>query len=667
MNKIILCALVTASIFTVALTAQTQDEQSDIEVFVTASRVEEPAEDIPAYVSVVTAEELAASGQTTLVEALDGLAGIHFRSTSGNAAQSEISMRGFGENSHGRVLVLVDGRRLNRPDMASTNWLEIPVENIERVEVVRGGNSVLYGDNAVAGVINIITKKGAAGIDVAVSGQYGSFNQNQEGVEVSGSSDLLSFSITGEHTATDGYRDRSAFRSLAVGGNVGLELDRLSSGVSLSYNRLFYELPGALSKAEFEADPTQAQPGHDADESTGDYFNADLSLAFSPSDRTILDGNAGYRFRFIRSDIPSFPDNFTDLSLQSAAVTPKLKLAQSLLEGNRLVIGIDGFYDQADLDSYPDINRTATSVETRVRKATIGAYIADDLQILPFLLASAGVRYELAQISGKTLKTTGTPIDESKFHQAFVYDLSLLFTPSSNFKFWAGYGTVFRYPFVDEQVSIYGFAFDTFYKDLKPERGYNVEVGLEIGFMQGLRWSASGYLLDMTDEIAADPVTFANVNLDETRHLGTETEIALSVPKWLELSATYALALATFRNGIYKGNRIPAVPLHQASAETTFLLPLGFSIGVSGRYISETFAYSDRDNNQAIVPDYFLLGAFIHYQPDYIPGNLDLYFGVENLLDVSYASFGVYSMLKGAVFYYPGEGRNWKFGASYRY
>jgi iron complex outermembrane recepter protein len=197
MNKIILCALAAACLFTVALTAQTQDEQSDIEVIVTASRVEEPAEEVAAFVSVITAEELSASGQTTLVEALDGLAGIHFRSSSGNAAQAEISMRGFGENSHGRVLVLVDGRRLNRPDLASINWLEIPVENIERIEVVRGGSSILYGDAAVAGVINIITKKGASGFDVAVSGQYGSFNQNQEGVEISGSSDLASFSITG--------------------------------------------------------------------------------------------------------------------------------------------------------------------------------------------------------------------------------------------------------------------------------------------------------------------------------------------------------------------------------------------------------------------------------------------------------------------------------------
>jgi iron complex outermembrane receptor protein len=661
MNKIILCALVTASIFTVALTAQTQDEQSDIEVFVTASRVEEPAEDIPAYVSVVTAEELAASGQTTLVEALDGLAGIHFRSTSGNAAQSEISMRGFGENSHGRVLVLVDGRRLNRPDMASTNWLEIPVENIERVEVVRGGNSVLYGDNAVAGVINIITKKGAAGIDVAVSGQYGSFNQNQEGVEVSGSSDLLSFSITGEHTATDGYRDRSAFRSLAVGGNVGLELDRLSSEVSLSYNRLFYELPGALSKAEFEADPTQAQPGHDADESTGDYFNADLSLSLSPSESILLDGNAGYRFRFIRSDIPSFPDNFTDLSLQSAALTPKVKLEQSLLEGNRLVIGIDGYYDQADLDSYPNIDRDTTDSETRIKKATLGAYVADDLQILPVLTASAGMRYELAQISGKTMKTSGTPIDDAKLHQAFVYDAGLLVTPGDSSKLWAKFGRVFRYPFTDEIVDLYGYLAEPFNTSLGPEQGYHFDVGAETLLFDLLKVSASGFWLEMQDEIAYDSSTNLNMNLDKTRHLGVEMEITLSNPKWIEFVGTYTFNMATFRQGTDKGNTVPLVPAHQAGADLAVHLPMDLTAGLSGQYVSEQYSGQDTANVLEKIEAYFLMGAFVRYKPEYVPGDLDLYFGVNNLLDIRYATTGYYGT------YYPGEGRNWKFGASYRY
>jgi iron complex outermembrane receptor protein len=663
MKKTVLCALMLACIFAVSLTAQTQEEQSDIEVVVTASRVEEPAEEVPAYVSVITAEELSASGQTTLVDALEDLAGVHFRSTSSNAAMAEISMRGFGENSHGRVLVLLDGRRLNRPDMASINWLEIPVENVERIEVVRGGSSVLYGDNAVAGVINIITKTGAAGLDVALSAQYGSYNQNQEGVEISGTSDLLSYSVTGEHTATDGYRDRSAFRALAFGGNLGLDLERLSSGLSLSYNRLFYELPGALTKAEFEADPTQAQPGHNADEARGDYLSADLSLSFSPTERLILDGSAGYMLRFVRTDFVSYW-SYTDLTLHSAALSPRLTLDNPLLNGNRLVIGVDGLYDQADLDSYDTIDRDSTKLETRITKATLGFYASDDLQILPLLSASAGLRYELAQISGKTLKTSGTPIDDSKLHQALVYGVGLLFTPASGLKFWAGYGTVFRFPFVDEQVSMYGSGTDEFYSDLDPERGYNVEAGVEISQGRWLRWVASGYLLDMTDEITpveTAPWVFVNVNQDETRHLGAETEIVLSFPELAELTANYTFSWAVFREGVDEGNKIPLVPAHQAGAELAVHLPLDMTVGVSGQYVSEQYSGGDTANALEAIAAYFLMDAFLRCQAEFVPGDLDLFFGVNNLLDISYVTTGYSGS------YYPGEGRNWKVGASYRY
>jgi iron complex outermembrane receptor protein len=669
MNKNILCALILACIVAVALAAQTQDERSDIDVLVTASRVEEPVEGIPAYVSVITAEELSASGQTTLVEALESLAGIHFRSFSGNPAQAQISMRGFGENSFGRVLVLIDGRRLNRPDLASINWLEIPVKNVDRIEVVRGGSSVLYGDNAVAGAINIITKKGAPGFDVAVSAQYGSFNQNQAGVEVSGTSEVLSYSITGERTATDGYRDRSAFRSLAFGGSIGIDLERLSSGLSLSYNRLFYELPGALTQSEFDTDPTQAQPGHDADEALGDYFNADLSCDFSPAEGLLLDGNAGYGLRFIRTDLPVFL-SFTDLILHTAAMTPKLKLDFPLLAGNRLVVGIDGYYDYLGLKAFSDVARTSTTLEGWIGKATIGFYATDDLSLLRFLTASAGLRYELVQITAKTLKTAATPIDESKVLHGFVYEAGLNFTPFANTKFWVKYGTVFRYPFTDEIVDFYGFLATPFNTNLDPERGYSFDVGFESQLFGIVTLATNAFWLDMEDEIAVvetSPFVFINVNQDSTRHLGIEAELGITIERWLDLLGSYTFTLATYRAGTYEGNQIPLVPVHQVFGEAVLLLPLGFSSGVSAQYTGDQFAGSDFDNDQTTLPGYLLLGAFVRFSPEYLSGKLDVYFGVNNLLDTHYATTGFYSSFSGEVSYYPGEGRNWKVGASYRY
>jgi iron complex outermembrane receptor protein len=659
MNKIILCALATACLLTVNLAAQTQEEQSDIEVFVTASRVEEPTEEIPAFVSVITAEELVATGQTTLVEALDGLAGIYFRSYSGNPAQAQVSMRGFGENSNGRVLVLIDGRRLNRPDMAGANWLQIPVENVERVEVVRGGSSVLYGDNAVAGVINIITKKGAAGFDVAVSGQYGSFNQNQEGVEVSGSNDLLSFSITGEHTSTDGYRDRSGFRSLAVGGSIALDLKQLSSELSLSYNRLFYEMPGELTKPQFEADPTQSV--NPDDESHNQYVNADLAFALGPADRWLLDGNLGYGLKLIESDQTS-QSNFSDLLINTVAVTPKLHVNTDVLAGNSLLLGIDGYLERLNVKKYPNAARSSLDAEHVITKTTVGTYATNEISLVPMLSVMGGLRYELSWIKAETL--TGTSIDENDLLQNLAYEAGFFVTPRSGSRLWVKYGRVYRYPFVDEIADLYDSPFiaSPFNTDLDPETGHNVELGGASELFGLLKLSVNLYWLEMQDEIAYDFPSLSNVNLDATRHLGVETEIFLSIQEWAELSANYTFTSATFTEGANKGNTIPLVPAQQAGADLTLHLPLDLSVGVSGRYVSDQYSGGDVANSLDKLDAYFLMGVFVRYKPEYVRGDLDLFLGVNNLLDAQYATMAFYG-----ASYYPGEGRNWKLGASYRY
>jgi len=103
------------------------------EIVVTATRDTQETRKAPANVSVITAEEIENSGATTVVEVLDKLESIQFRTFSGNSTQAQMDMRGFGgDNPFGKALIMLDGRRLNRSDMASINWMQIPVNNIEK-------------------------------------------------------------------------------------------------------------------------------------------------------------------------------------------------------------------------------------------------------------------------------------------------------------------------------------------------------------------------------------------------------------------------------------------------------------------------------------------------------------------------------------------------------
>ena len=123
------------------------------EVVVTGTRFEEEIAKIPANVSVIDEEEIADSNAKNIIEVLKYEEGISVRDKLGNGKGAEIDLRGFGETASYNVLVLVDGRRVNEIDLSGVDWAQIPLEQVERIEILRGTGSVLYGDNAVGGVI----------------------------------------------------------------------------------------------------------------------------------------------------------------------------------------------------------------------------------------------------------------------------------------------------------------------------------------------------------------------------------------------------------------------------------------------------------------------------------------------------------------------------------
>src|SRR4030042_6190237 len=128
------------------------------EVVVTATRTEEEIEKIPSNVTVITQEDIKKSTATTIQDLLRNEDGLIIRDYYGTGTKSTVDMRGFAKGVN--TVILIDGRRINEIDLSGVDWNTIPLENVERIEIVRGTGSILYGDNAMAGVINIITKRG---------------------------------------------------------------------------------------------------------------------------------------------------------------------------------------------------------------------------------------------------------------------------------------------------------------------------------------------------------------------------------------------------------------------------------------------------------------------------------------------------------------------------
>ena len=142
---------------------------------VTATRDAEEIRKVPANVTVITQEGIEQSNAQNVVDLLKDQVDVVVRDFYGNGKTASVDIRGFGETGTLNVLVLVDGRRVNDIDLSGVDWTQIPMDQIERIEIVRGSGSVLYGDNATGGVINIITKRPEKPFSVQAEGVAGSY------------------------------------------------------------------------------------------------------------------------------------------------------------------------------------------------------------------------------------------------------------------------------------------------------------------------------------------------------------------------------------------------------------------------------------------------------------------------------------------------------------
>ena len=187
------------------------------ETTVTATRITEPVNKVPANVTVITAKDLEKRHVFSLREALEREAGIYVSPTAD--VKDGLTLRGFGSTN---ILVMYNGQQLNNSFDGGVNWDSIPLDNIERVEIVRGAGSSLYGGHAVAGVINIITKdQEKAGIHGQADVSYGSNNTWKRGVQVSGREGSLSFRLGYEKRTSDGWAGYFVTPRISSGNKAG--------------------------------------------------------------------------------------------------------------------------------------------------------------------------------------------------------------------------------------------------------------------------------------------------------------------------------------------------------------------------------------------------------------------------------------------------------------
>lgn len=650
-----------------AVGAQAQNATQQ-EIVVTASRDRSAASKTPANISVITSDDIQRNANVSIADALRGLEGVEVRSFSGNASQAEVSMRGFGDNGHGRVLILLDGRRLNRPDMSGINWLEIPVNSVERIEVIRGSSSALYGDYAVGGVIHIITKKGAPKPETRVSAQTGSYGTFVERAGTSGAKGPWTYSVNAEHQQTAGYRDRSAYRGWGGSASLGRDFgENVHAGLSVSYDRVDFEMPGYLTRTQMEQDRTQSLNPDDSAES--EFLNVGVGLRAGLGGAGRVEADIGYAVKAMQSDVTSWT-SYSDMRIGTLSLTPRYILDRTVMgRGNKLIAGVDLYRDALDVDRFFDATHGAETSSAEIRKETLGLYARDELDLSDAWRVAVGGRLETASIDAEMAAAAGTGPEGDRTHHASAAEVMILRSFGEAAKVFAKAGTVFRFPFLDEQVSYIGYGTDRLYADLDAEKGISCEVGANAGVTESLRLGLTLFRLEMEDEIAWNAVTMRNENTDETRRQGAEASATWKAGKAITVDAGYTYTDAGFSGGVNTGKDVPLVPKHQASASVDCLLPWDFSARGAVRYVGERPLGADQANLGPKLGDYTVVDILARYEPATRCKGLEVIVGVENVFNEKYSSVGYVGMIGDAMtdVYYPSPERAFKAGLSYRF
>ncbi len=628
------------------------------EVVVTASRQEEELSKVPANVTVISSTEIAQSPAGTVPELLRTIGGALVTDVAGNGRTYTVDLRGFGETAALNTLVLVDGRRINQVDLSGVDWSLIPKDRVERIEIVRGGRgSVLYGDNATGGVINIITKKGTQTTMASVNLSMGSYATSQGDVSVSGAVNDLAVAVNGNYRNSDGYRDNSDAQSKDVGLNLDYSVsDRLSLSLDGGYHEDETNLPGSLRKSDLTSGISRTStrfPDDYAD--TKDWYLRGGSQYFV-TENSYLSADLSTRKRKAESVNVFYGDQYVgETEIETLGFSPKLVLNEQLLGfETQLLLGFD--YEKSEMDA---LSRSPYSTSSHELKKTSQGYFAyGDFSLSDKLAVSAGLRNERAEYDFKSIDTG---IVKSNTTDEDLYTLGINYRFKKSSSVYASYSRSFRSPVLDE---LFDKTSNTVNAGLEAQTSDDFEVGLRLRSESGTSFAVNLFHVVTKNEIFYNPASGwfgANENLDgDSVRQGVELSASKKIYNTL-FSGSYTYTDAEIDGGQYDGKDLPSVPHHKLSLGTQTTLFENVLLGLNGTYVGERRFISDFDNSHGYMDDYFYLTGKLSY----LLKKGSLYIAVKNILDEEYSEYGV--AYSGGETFYPSPEINIVLGAEFRF
>jgi outer membrane receptor protein involved in Fe transport len=641
-----------------AASARAQNEAERLEpVVVTATRTEQRLGETPASVTVLTREDISRTAAQSLDDLLRQVPGFSlFRRSSSlvsHPTTQGVSLRGIGPSGASRALVLLDGIPINDPFGGWVYWDRVPLQSVEQVEVVRGGGASVWGNYALGGVINIITRRPTERAAV-FEGSYGTSDTRHVDLLLTEALGPVRLSLEGSHFSTDGYEVVSASRRGTIDVNAGSEHLTFNGRAELV---LSPDLTVFMRGTYYEEDRENGTPLQ---------INTTYSGSFATGVRART-GDGSEWTGTVFTDFQAFRSTFStqaadrnsetlalDQRVPSTAVGAAFSWSRAF-GAHRLLAGTDLRWIDGETDERVYV--AGAFARTRVaggEQQIYGLFVQDVYRPIPLLELVAGIRGDYWRAyngfrrdtpppAGVPARQTYSDIDRlgvSPRVAAVVHA-----TPTTDVRASAYQG--FRVPTINELYRVFRVRNDVTAANehLKPERLTGGEIGVE------QRWGpfsgrATVFWNEVEDLIANVTLTARlpdcpvgttcrqRQNLDRARIRGVETELELRPARDWRITGGYIFTdtrvLDAPQQPTLEGKRLAQAPRHGASVTVRYHNPALFTAAATVRFVGRQF---EDDLNTLPLGSYALVDLFLSRR---LARWAEIFAGIENLLDTTY-------------------------------
>ena len=627
--------------------AETEPILETREVVISATKTPVPVTQLTSAVEVITEEDLQRRQVKTVADALRLAQGLTVFSNGGPGTQTSVRIRGSNSD---QVLVVIDGAIMNSGTSGSFNFANLTTDNIERIEILRGAQSMLWGADAMGGVINITTKKGTGAPSASAFFEYGSFSSIREGGQVSGKTGIVDYSAAVSRWDYTGFSavnyrrgasERDGFHNWQTSARLGVALPhegRLDLNFRLLQGRSNFDggfgpgfdVLGAYSNSQqFVYSASYNQP-------ITTWWNQALTVSRQTEG---LESFSGTTQRNVQTGAVSAPFAFRS---QIDTLANRVEWQHNFQVGKPLLLSA-GYQFRDQQGENRDLLKNNLDIPRKVLSSHAG-FAQAQLNLWDRVFATAGVRQDEYNVFGGATTYRATA---GYLHQ------------ETGTKLRSSYATGFRAPTFNQLY------FPNFGNpDLKPEKSQSMDIGVDQYLLDNRLTLSGGFFWNRFRDMIISQQSLAvcglspfgpfaascaqNIGLVNTK--GWEASIKYAVVrdvpfiKSLDVQAQYTNTLT--RNLVEQpGNRAPLIPVDQWSMIISYQPIDPVRINLEGRYVGSRF---NDDSNLQPMRAFDVWNISANYD---VTNRVQTYVRVDNIFNEKYEEIRLFGTPVRSIFF----------------